>query len=248
MARKIRVGIIPAAGQGTRMGYLSSILPKCLFPVYDRPIIHHVAENMIKVGVERILIVVHYQKEKIIEYFHNAEVKLPVEIEFVEQSSLQGIANAVALSRDGITEPFLVILGDDCTITKSLSNVVELFYRNDATVVEGTIEEKDPKVLKSTCCLQVNKNKQITRIVEKPRSPISSIRGCGVYVLHPRFFDYIENTVPSKTTGKVEMTDVIGVAASDGGAYGEPILGSNVNINSYEDLLRASLMAREKLA
>ncbi len=49
--KKIKVGVIPAAGKGSRLGYLSNILPKPLLPVYDRPIIHHVIDNMKSVGI-----------------------------------------------------------------------------------------------------------------------------------------------------------------------------------------------------
>ncbi len=228
------------------MGYLSNILPKCLFPVYDKPIIHHIAENMAKVGVEKIYVIVNYQKQKIMEYFENTEAKLPVEMEFVEQRPLAGIAKAVALARAKISEPFLVILGDDCTITRSLSNLPELFHSKKAVVVEGIVEEKDSRVLRSTCCLQVNGDKQITRIVEKPSRPMSNIRGCGVYVLSPSFFEFIDRTPASARTGNVEITDVIGAVASNGRAYAEYISGSNININSYKDLLEASFLMAKK--
>lgn len=37
----IRIVLIPAAGEGRRMGYLGYVLPKCLFQLYDKTIIQY---------------------------------------------------------------------------------------------------------------------------------------------------------------------------------------------------------------
>src|SRR3989304_2708347 len=65
MTKRIKIGIIPAAGEGTRLGYLSNLLPKTLFPIYDRPILHHIIDIMESLGIEDIYIIVNVHKEKI---------------------------------------------------------------------------------------------------------------------------------------------------------------------------------------
>ena len=68
MNTKIKIGVIPAAGGGKRLGYLSHLLPKTLFPLYDRPILHYIVEQMQHVGIKDIYIIVHVFKEKVINY------------------------------------------------------------------------------------------------------------------------------------------------------------------------------------
>lgn len=237
---KIKIGVIPAAGPGKRMGYLGQILPKCLFPLYDRPIVHHVVENMEKVGVRQIYIVVNYQKNKVIEYFKSVRKEISANLDFVYQKKLLGIANAVALTEKVVDEPFMVILGDDCSFTKSFQNLLDLFFKRGAVVVEGVVKERKKELLKATCCIKLNRDKQITKIMEKPKTPISDLRGCGVYVFDDEIFDYIKKTPLSPLRNEIEITHTINLVAEDGKAYGEFINGINVNVNNYDDLLLAS--------
>ena len=62
--RKIKVGVIPAAGHGRRLSSLplTRVLPKCLLPILSKPILGYVIENMKKIGVEDIYIVVGFKK------------------------------------------------------------------------------------------------------------------------------------------------------------------------------------------
>lgn len=242
---RIRIGLIPAAGEGKRLGYLSYILPKCLFPLYDKPIIHHIVDNMKSVGVEQIYVIVNYQKDKVIEYFEQVQDEIGVGIDFIEQTKLSGIANAIMLARGSIDEPFMVILGDDCTITESLDNIARLFFEHDATVVEGIVTEDDEDILKSTCCLSLDEDRRIVGIEEKPKEPFSNFRGCGIYVFQTDIFNYIEKTPPSLIRSEVEITETIALVSKDGRAYGEFINGMNINVNSYEDLLQAWILMKK---
>lgn len=243
----IRIGVIPAAGEGKRMGYLGYIIPKCLFPLYDKPIIHYIVENMKKVGIEQIFVPVCYQKGKIIQYFNSIKGKVDVDIKIISLERLPpGIALTIASTEEYISEPFMTILGDDVTKTPSLKNLIDAFFARKAIVVEGAVKESDEKILMSTCCLKVGEKNQILEIAEKPKNPFSNLRGCGIYVFSEKIFEYIKKTPVSFTRNEVEITDTIGLIAKEGKAYVEPIQGVNLNINTYEDLLNAWLLIKSK--
>ena len=53
----IRSVIIPAAGWGTRLLPASQSVPKELLPVYDKPAIEWVVEEVIAAGIERIIFI-----------------------------------------------------------------------------------------------------------------------------------------------------------------------------------------------
>src|SRR4030066_1556548 len=97
MTKRIKIGVIPAAGSGRRLGYLSNLLPKTLFPIYDRPILHHVINLMEALGIEDIYIIVNVHKEKIKEYYKNIKKDLKPRLHFLEQKKLDGLANAILL-------------------------------------------------------------------------------------------------------------------------------------------------------
>lgn len=234
------MGVIPAAGEGRRLGYLSYLIPKCLFPLYDKPIIHYVIENMVKVGVERIIIPTYYQKGKLIEYFEYAKKDVGAEICLLKLNELpRGIALTIASTRELIDEPFMVILGDDVTITDSLQNLVDLFFKMKATAVEGVVYEENDETIKRTCCIELARDNRILKIVEKPRNPFTKIRGCGVYVFDPRIFEYITKTPMSPPRQEAEITNTLSLVAKHKRAYGGFIEGVNVNVNTPEDMFRA---------
>jgi len=244
---KIKVAVIPAAGQGKRMGYLSFILPKPLLPIYDKPLIHYILENVRKNGIEEVYIIVFYKKEKIIEYinaFKNDFGATAIKFIELEQPS-KGIAHTILFAERFISEPFMVILGDDFTITPSFDNLIKLFFKNNAIAVEGAVKEKSMEVLKSTCCLKLDKNKRIIEIIEKPEFPITNIRGIGVYIFSPEIFDYIKQTPISPPRNEIEITNTIRLVAKKGKAYADFIHGINININTPEDLLNAWIYYKE---
>jgi len=238
--KKIKVGVIPAAGKGNRISELplTRILPKPMLPVVNKPILEYAIQNMRRLGVEIIYVIIGHKKELIKEYFQGGE-DWNVIIEYVEQKNPKGIAHAISLTKDYINEPFMVILGDDLTIAESLDNLIETFWERSALTVEGVIPESDIEVLKRTCCVVLGDKGKIEEIVEKPLVPKSKLRGAGVYLFHPKVFEFIERTPISPKRNKKEITDTIGLIAVEEKAYGAPIKGINININTFEDLMRA---------
>jgi dTDP-glucose pyrophosphorylase len=240
MKQKIKVGVIPAAGAGRRLGYLSGLLPKTLFPVYDRPIIHFVIDQMQSVGVEDIYIVVNIFQDRVRSYLDLIKMDLRARIHIIEQSQLGGTGDAINTVQKLINEPFMVIYGDDCTITSSLEDMVDNFYKKDPIVLEAVIKEKDKKILRQTCSVKLKPSGKILEIIEKPENPPYFIRGCGVYIFSPEIFNYIKATPVHPIRKEIEITYTINMLAKMGKAYGFPIKGYNININDYDQLLKAS--------
>lgn len=246
MKKKIRKGVIPAAGSAQRLGYLSHLLPKTLFPIYDRPIFHHLINQMESFDIEDIYVIVNVHKEKIIEYYKSIKSDLKSRIHFIEQRRLNGLANAILLAEKYIKdEPFLTILGDECIITKSLNPVIEFFYKNQSVVTEVVIEEKNIEILKQTCSANIGENGRIIEILEKPEKPPYMTRGCGIYIFSSEIFDHIRNTPVHPVRGEKEITQTINNLARINKAYGYFIDGENININDPDELLKASQLFKQ---
>ncbi len=242
----VKYGVIPAAGVGTRMGYLSNVLPKPLFPLYDRPVIHHVVDNMIHMGVEQIFVMTWYRSRQIREYFESVAGDLDAAVEVVQMNELPpGIAMSIKNSESMVDDSFVVFLGDDVTLANNLLSMIEMFERAKADVVEAVVNEPSISVLQRTCCVTLGDNNKMIRIYEKPKVPQTTYRGCGVYVFSHSVYDVIEKAKPSSVRNEVEITDVIDSIAQTGRAYGVLLDGMNVNINTSEDLLNAWNMYRE---
>jgi len=248
MEKRIKIGVIPAAGAGARLGYLSNLLPKTLFPVYDRPILHHIINLMESLGIEDIYIIVNYHKEKIKEYYKNIRTGLKAKIHFIEQKKLNGLANAILLTEKYVNkQPFMVILSDECIIGDPLEPMIDLFFTTDSIAAEAVIEEKDINILKQTCSAKLDDSGRILEIIEKPDNPPYMTRGCGIYLFRPEIFNFILNTPQHPKRKEKDITSVINNIAKTGKAHGYFLNGYNININDYEELLKANLLHKKHI-
>lgn len=243
MTKKLKIGLIPAAGKGTRIiNHLNLI--KSMILLKNRPILEYVIRQMKKTGIEHIYIIVGYQKEKIIKYFGTGK-KWGLKISYLVQKNLNGgLGYAMGLAKKHIHQPFLIILGDDITLA-SLNNLIKQFFKHEIILAEAYVHESNKKILKDTCCLELRKNGLIKKIVEKPQKPFSSYRGCGIYVAQPEIFKYINETPPIKERG-VDFTRTIDLLARENKALAVKLDGKNININTQKDLARARELLKTK--
>lgn len=63
--------MIFAAGLGTRLRPLTDNMPKALVEFRGKPLLWHAIQNVIGVGVERIVVNVHHHADQIINYLNN---------------------------------------------------------------------------------------------------------------------------------------------------------------------------------
>ena len=217
-----------------------------MLPVLHKPILEYIVEEMKNFGVEIIYIIVGHKKRIIQNYFKNGE-GYGVKIKYIEQKKPKGIAHAISLTEDFIKEPFIVILGDDFTIARSLQKVIDFFWNKQAFAVTGVVEEKNITVLQQTNCVFLDKDNRVKEIIEKPANPKSNIRGCGIYVFNPAVFKYIKKTPVSNIRNEIEISDTLKLMAKEGKVYAAYIEGVNININSFFDFLQANKFILDNL-
>lgn len=242
MTKKINIGVILAAGSGERMGHLGKILPKVLLPIGPKLILEHILLHFKKIGAKKVFLVVGYKGNLIKRYLKE---NLPLlKIKILENKNWQrtNIADSIYLTKKYIKEPFMVILGDDYSKTPPFLNLIKIFFKKNAEILQAVVEEKDKKILRSTCCLKLDKNQRVLEIQEKPQNPCSSLRGCGIYLFKPSIYNFIEKT-PSNLK-RWGITGTIKFALKTEKVYGEYLEGVNININTIDDLLLANYEKR----
>ena len=62
-----KIGMIPAAGRGSRMLSLTDNHPKPMLPFNNKPIIGHLLEWFIKEEFDEVIVIVEYKYDKIID-------------------------------------------------------------------------------------------------------------------------------------------------------------------------------------
>jgi NDP-sugar pyrophosphorylase family protein len=105
------IGIIPAAGRGTRMAGLASELPKALIDIEGQTLIARAIESLKSVGVSKIVVVTGYRGEMVRDFVRARD--FGVEIDFAFQERQLGLAHAIACAGDQITSDFVVLCPDN---------------------------------------------------------------------------------------------------------------------------------------
>ena len=77
----IKQAVILCGGLGTRLGHLTKRIPKPMIMVAGKPFLEHLIIQLKENGIRKILLLVGFKKEKIINYFGNVE-KWKVKIEY----------------------------------------------------------------------------------------------------------------------------------------------------------------------
>lgn len=108
-----RRAIILAGGQGTRLRPYTTVFPKPLMPVGDRPILDVVIRQLARAGFDRITIATGYLAE-LIEVFFKDGSEYGVPIDYFRETEPLGTVGALSLI-DGLDTDFLVMNGDVLT-------------------------------------------------------------------------------------------------------------------------------------
>lgn len=236
-------GVILAAGRARRIMPLSRHTPKPLLPVGNRPIIAYQVEQMRDAGVHDIHIVVGPLKEQIVAELGDGS-EMGVSITYAEQTEPLGIAHALSCVAGSVEQPFFVFLGDifsSFADGRCLTDLAGLL-RDGASAVLTVKQEADETVIRRNFAVH-ERGGMVTRVVEKPTGPLpNNLRGCGIYLFRPSFFDAIAATPASPVRGEYEITDAIQTYIQ----AGEPVRATSLvdwdmNVTFPEDLLHCNL-------
>ncbi len=235
------VGVILAAGKGTRMAPFSQRFPKPLLPICNRPILEYQIEYMKRAGIREIILVIGHLGYSIARYFGDGDA-LGVKIRYVEQEETLGIAHAVGRLEPYISSPFLLFLGDIFFITEDLSVMIRQMTEKEASAVLAVKMEEDPEAIKRNFAVRMNEDGFVTRVIEKPRYVTNRLKGCGLYLFDLHIFDAIRRTPRTAMRDEYEITDSIQILVDDG----FPVTTSNIvkrdmNVSFPHDLLLCSL-------
>src|SRR5918911_3455175 len=163
--------IIPLAGKGTRLRPHTHVTPKPMLRVAGKPVMAYILDDLKALGgVEQIIYITGDLKEKV-EEFTKRNYDFPSV--FVEQVVQNGTASAVALARPYVDQPVLIIFVD--TIFETDLSVI---HRIDA---DGIIWTKEVEDYQRFGVVVTDAHGNMTKIVEKPSTPISKRANIGLY-------------------------------------------------------------------
>lgn len=237
------VGVIPAAGRGTRAYPYTRGIPKCMLEVDGRPNLERLVAIMRdQMGIRHVVIITGALREPITRHFGDGS-RFGVKLTYVQNDDVdKGLSHSIVLSKPHVGEHFCVMLSDECYID---SNHRELAGSNYTEYL-------------ATCAVQRTRDQEqvcknysvevadglIRRIVEKPQDPGQALLGLGTFIFHRRFFAHLETALAATDGRRNDPVSVLGSLCGEAKVAPFVLHGKYVNINDRDELNLANNIVR----
>jgi glucose-1-phosphate thymidylyltransferase len=201
-------GVILAGGTGSRLHPLTRITNKHLLPVFDRPMVSHAIEALVRAGVVELMLVTGGTHAG--EFFRllgNGHEHGIDKLLYAYQERPGGIAEALGLAERFVDGDRVCVMLADNVLERTFRPSAERFGGQERGARILLARETDPEHLRHLGVPELDSDGRITRIVEKPDDPPSEFAVTGVYFYDETVWEVLPTLEPSGR-GELEITDV----------------------------------------
>lgn len=229
-----------AGGTATRLFPLTATTSKQLLPVYDRQMIFYPLNILIKAGIKDILIIVAPEHSgQFLNLLGSIFEKFNIHLEFKVQKIPRGLADAFILGRTFIGKDNVAMALGDNIFEDDLSGKIRKFKSG------GLVFAKKVSDPKRFGVVEIDRKGKAISIEEKPERPKSNFCLTGLYVYDNQVARIARRLKPS-FRGEIEITDVNKEYLKQGELKVEKIKGAWLDAGTYDSLLEAANVVREK--
>ncbi len=251
-------GLILSGGKGTRLRPLTYTSAKQLVPVANKPVLFYAIETLLEAGISEIGIIVGDTREEIkqavgdgtrfADYANSIGMNpAEVKITYIPQDAPLGLAHAVK-----VAEPFLgkdrfcMYLGDNM-IEESIRPLVDSFRWNEDCHCQILLKEVDNPESYGVAQLDPADPNRVTRLVEKPREPVSNLALVGIYMFDHNVFEAV-NAIKPSWRNELEITDAIQYLVNAGyNVKPQQVRGWWVDTGKQADMLEVNRLILDRL-
>jgi glucose-1-phosphate thymidylyltransferase len=233
-------GIILSGGVATRLRPCTKVTSKQLLPVYNRPMIYYPLNTLIKAGIKEILIIV--SPERAGDYLNllGSGKEFGVKFTYEIQDKPGGLSQAYIIGENFIdNEAVAMILGDNI-FEDDFSEAIKNFKVGCKIFAKKVPDPERFGVVEFDADMKAQK------IAEKPKQWLSDYAITGLYLTDNRVVEITKNLKPSER-GELEITDMQNWYLQKGELAVEIVNGEWIDAGTFDSLLRAQNLAKEKL-
>lgn len=195
------IAIIPVAGSGTRLRPLTHSKPKALLHVGSKPIIAHIIDSLIPLGVTKIVLIISHEGANIPSFLRS---RYPgIAVESVIQEERLGLGHAVSLARTSAAGEDIIVMYGDTIIDGDFSGFID-------RSADGIIAVKEVDDPRRFGVVHVSDGR-ITKFVEKPSTPESNLAivGFNYFTSSDALFSCLDEIIQRQvmTKGEFQITD-----------------------------------------
>lgn len=228
--------VILAAGRGTRLQPLTDSIPKAMVLVNGRPMLEILLRQLASVGIRDIVLVVHYRKEKIMDYFKDGS-HLGLSLTYIDQREMKGSAHALQQAASFVKSDKFICIACDSLFETSL--LQQILAHPSVGVITCTEVEDGRRF-----GILVIEEKKVTRLIEKPENPPTNLANCSVYLFPSAIFTACAQVQPG-LKGEYLLTDAIQKLIDAGVDFGYVKSKHILDIGTHEQLQEAQGLAKK---
>ena len=261
----IKKAVIPAAGLATRMFPATKAIQKGMLPIFDKPTLQYVIEEVVEAGIEEIILIVNEDYFTIDKHFtHNIDKRvkdsknvskkdievlekiLNCKIKFIIQKEQKGLGHAIFCAKEYVgNEDFCVVLGDviiNSSIKSCTLQLLEIYekYQKTVVAVETVPEDKINMygiVEWDKCESEIY---SATKLIEKPekKDTNSNLAMVGRYIVKNEIFNILKDQKTGKN-GEIQFTDALNELTSSGELLAFKFDGKTYDVGNKLGVLKA---------
>ena len=256
----VKKAVFPVAGLGTRFRPVTSVVPKEMLPIVDKPLIDYAIEEAVDAGISDLIFVVSPDKDIIVKYLsdkdnieaifegkENENEASRLNIEFVFQNEPLGLGHAVLCAQEVVgADPFAVLLPDDLVVSEvsCLAQMVDKYREVGGNFI--AVVEVEPQQTHMYGILKVdeylNGLLKVTAMVEKPsieKAP-SNFAIVGRYILDAGIFETLRQQ-GTGSGGELQLTEAMDTLLLQQDFYGLRFSGVRYDCGEKVGLLEANI-------
>jgi NDP-sugar pyrophosphorylase family protein len=176
--------VILAGGKGTRLRPYTTVLPKPLVPVGDRPILELVIRQLARYGFTRIDLSVGHLGQLISTYLDQIELPEGLDLHYTWEDQPLGTAGALR-EVEGLAEGDFLAMNGDVLTTLDYAQLMR-FHRSSGAALTIASHEKDVNV---SLGVIESEDGFVTDYIEKPTMHFQV--SMGVYAYSPKALEFI---------------------------------------------------------
>lgn len=198
-------GIILAGGNGTRLYPSTKSISKQIIPIYDKPMIYYPLSVLMLAGIRDILIISTERDLPFYKELLGDGSDLGLSFTYEVQEKPRGIAEAFIIGEEFIgNDSVSLILGDNLFYGQGFSPLLKDVAKVDDGAYIFAYYVNNPQAFG---IVELDENREIVSIEEKPKNPKSNYAIPGLYFYDNNVVEIAKSIEPSKR-GELEITDV----------------------------------------
>lgn len=183
------IGIILAAGAGTRLYPITKIINKNLLPLFDKPSIYYSISIMLKLSIKKIIIVCNGSQEKAYYQLLKNGEHLGIRILYVNQERPLGIVDAVLKCKKyANNKKVLLLLGDNFFYGQCFIDTVQKAIKSNKGATMFVLRRDYEQIITT---IKFDSNNEIVDL-KREFAPKNKWISPGIFIYDSRLFDYID--------------------------------------------------------